>query len=257
MSNLTISPSEQISILSTVGGLPPISLLDTLNEQQTEHWCIVKQTFSYLHKSLKAYFAGESTPLRELPDYEQELYDSMTNFYLNLYNVIQWGWNDILDSYQQYGNKSHYGAGFPWTTPGETLAAILERDAVAQFWQCKAGRHDFKPRKMYTLHRESKKLSQGDLTSIQKQKHQTEVKALTKPFESLMELEMLCIGACRLALKTRKDKVLTNKLKNYEASREQLSTILHKRYRNTKGFAWQNGQLLETTKQGGSYRATS
>jgi hypothetical protein len=258
MSNLTISPSEQILILSTVGGLPPTSLLDTLNEQQTEHWCIVKQTFSYLHKSLKAYFAGESTPLRDLPVYEQELYDSMTNFYLNLYNVIQWGWNDILDNYEQCGNKSHYGAQFPYATPGETLAAILERDAAAQYSQCKMGLHYFKPRKMYELRREFKKLSQGKLTPMQKKKHETEVKALIKCFKSLMELEVeACICACEKALKTRNDKVLTKKIKDYRASREELSTILYKRYRNSKGDAWQNGHKLETTKEGGSYRATS
>jgi hypothetical protein len=249
---LLIPAEEKATILSTIDGLPPNFLLPKLNQQQTEHWVDVREIFDCLHKSLKAFFSGQASPLPQLPTYDQEIFSGLSDLYLSLYGVIQWGWEDIVKSFAENHSK-YYSEKFPWATPGETLAAILERDAVAIFWQCKLGRHEFKPRKMYSLHRLAKKFSEGELSKVQQQKYRNDSKSLTKDFESLMELEIFCIKACRLAAKSRNDKLLTRKIANYEQSLNDLSRVLYCGYREAKGFAWQSGKLLQTSKKGGTY----
>ncbi|MHC5716571.1 MAG: hypothetical protein ACYTX0_31745 [Nostoc sp.] len=252
MTRLNISPEEQTKIFLTIDGLPPTFLLPTLNQQQTQHWLNIREFFDCLNQTLKAFLSGQANPLTHLPAYEQELLAGMADSYLKLYGVIQWGWEDILNAFAEY-HTNHYSEKFPWDTPGETLAAILERDAAARFCQCKLGRHEFKPRKMYSLHRNAKKFTSGELSKAQQQKYRNDAKALTKDFESLMELEIFCINACRLAAKSRNDKVLKRKIAEYEQYRDELSKVIYRDYRNSTGYAWQSGELLKTKKEGGTY----
>lgn len=253
---VTIPPTEQTVILETLDGLPPEYILNELTLDQKKHWSEVKVQYQRIHLSLKAYFSGNPVPLQDLPDEEKELLQLLTDLYISLYAVIQQGWKDILQYFSQR-HSEHYSEIFPFNSPGETLAAILERNATAEFWQCKQGRHDFRPRKMYDLRREGKKLAEGLFTDIQHQRHRKEVRTVTRDFESLMELEVLCIHACRLAVKNQKDRTLSRKIQHFEETREDLSKILHRSYRSMKGYAWENGKKLQTTKEGGTYRTSS
>ncbi|WP_414589345.1 hypothetical protein [Scytonema sp. PCC 10023] len=254
--SVIVSSEDQTVILEKLDGLPPEYLLNELTQDQKEHWYGVKDVFQKTHLSLKAFFSGNPNPLQSLPDEEKELYGHLTDYYISLYGLIQWGWEDILSQFAQW-HSDYYTEDFPFRTPGETLADIMQRDAGAQYWQCKIGRHDFKPRKMYQLRLQAKKLIEGKLSPKQMSQHEKDVKALAKPFQLFKELEIFCVNACRMGVQSRKDKLLKLKIQDYERKRENLSDLLHRHYRNMRGYAWENGKKLETVKEGGSYRPSS
>lgn len=256
-SSISVSSDDQKVILSILNEVPPFYLLESLNEKQVEHWWAVKTQFTCLGKALKAYFSGESFPLRDqLTDYGVELYGSLTDFYIKLYGLIQWGFDYIKELWvnNPFTNKNSYGEMFPCSSPGETLAAILERDAASEFNQCRAGRHDFKPRKIYKTYLNQKKYIKGKLTPIQEQNHQNDIQKLFKPFESNSSLEYFCVVACCVAVESKNDKILKRKLDEYEKAKDNLTKILNRQYRDIKGYGWENGAFLETEKAGGTYK---
>lgn len=255
--SISVPSDEQELILSTLNEVPPSVLLFGLNKEQTEHWWFVKEQFSNLGKALKAYFSGESFPLKdELTDYGIELYGCLTDFYIKLYGVIQWGFEDILQHWEDnlFVSKKKYGEIFPHNSPGQTLADILKRDADSQFSQCVASRHDFKPRKIYQTYLNHQKYNAGELNKIQQQKHLNNIKDLNRGFESNSSLEYFCLVACCIAERDKKDKTLKRKLEEYGKAKDNLSKVLNRQYRDINGHGWENGVLLETEKKGGTYR---
>ena len=257
---MPVAIDDQKIILSALNEVPPSFLLPGLNQKQAEHWHMTKKHSSYLARALEAYFSGESFPLRnELTDYGVEVYGYFTDLYIRLYEVIQLGFDYIQKLWVEnpFTSKKAYGEIFPCISPGETLAAILERDAASQFNQCMAGRFDFKPRKIYKTYLNQKKFISGKLTKIQQQNHQNDVRELHKFFESNSSLEYFCIVACCVGSEERKDNVLKQKLKSYETAKDDLSKCLNRKLRDMKGHGWQNGVFLETEKDGGTYQKTS
>lgn len=257
---ISVSIKDQELILSILDEIPPSFLLPKLNERQTKNWKATKRQFKQLGKALKAYFSGESFPLKdELTDYGLELYGYLTDFYIKLYGVIQWGWDSITKLWidNPFTNKNAYGEIFPCISPGETLAAILERDAASEFNQCRQGRFDFKPRKIYKTYLNQKKYNSGKLTSIQQQNHEKDVRNLFKYFESNSSLEYFCIIACHVGAEEKQDKVLKLRLKDYKTAKDNLSECLNRKFHKMKGHGWENGVFLETEKAGGTYKKTS
>lgn len=251
-----VPAEEQEIILKKLNGLPPDYLLDKLTQDQKDHWHKVKHIFETTRTVLKAFFSGTPSPLQELPNDEKEIYGSLTDFYISLYAVIQLGWKDILDAFAQWGNKYH-GEEFPFKSPGATLAAILERDAAAQFLQCKQGRFDFRPRKLYGLHLQKKKKAKGKLSLQAVERYEKEAEALAKPLDSFRGLEIFCVEACHLGAEKRKDKILSTKLKDLMERNNNLSDTLNRYYREMNGCAWQGGEKLATVKEGGTYKSVS
>lgn len=258
-----VPKEEQEIILKMLNGLPPEQLLGNLTEDQKDHWYKVKYIFQLTYIQLKSFFLNIPSPLQELLGDEgdekktKEICGCLTDFYMSLYAMIQWGWKDILNYYAQFGHKHVYGEQFPCTSPGETLAAILERDAAAQFWQCKQGRLDFKPREIYKLHLQRKKKAKGKLSPQAIKQYEKKALALAKPFDSLRDLEILCLEACYKGAKERRDKNLLTKIEDVETKNNNLSDTLNRYYRDMKGHAWQGGEKLETVKEGGTYKSSS
>jgi len=251
-----VPTEEQEIILKKVCELPPEYVLDGLTQDQKDHWHKVKYVSKTIHTSLEAFFSGSPSPLQELLDDEKEIYGSLTDFYLSLYAMIQWGWKDILDCFAQWGNES-YGQKFPFNSPGETLAAIIEQDLAAQFLQCKQGRFDFRPRKLYDLHLQKNKKAKGKLSLPVEKKYEKEAEALAKHFDSFRELEFFCFKACRQGAIKRNDRILKIKLDDLVAKNNNLSNTLNRYYRKMNGWAWQNGNRLETVREGGTYKLPS
>lgn len=253
---MLVPAKDQELILSTIDELPPKSILVGLNPEQTDHWQNIRDEYNFLHRSLKAYFSGKSFPLKdELTDFGQELFGCFTDYHIKLYAVVQWGWDYILDFYSKHGNKDELGENFPYASPGELLAEILRYGCLAKFDQCLMGRHDFKPRKMYELRLDEKKDAKGKLSKAQKTKHLSDANTLDKPFEPYMRLEKFCMIACYDAAK--KDKTLKKRLIEYEKSGDDLKDITCKKFRGMKGYAWEKGKILKTSKAGGTYNQIS
>ncbi|WP_298913531.1 hypothetical protein [uncultured Nostoc sp.] len=250
---LTIIPeTEQTIILKKLNGLPPFYLLGDLNLKQIEHWFSVKSICQKIHSVLERFFSG-NPPLEELVNEDKELFGRLLDFYVTLYFVIHWGWKDIEAAFAKW-HTSYYTDKLPFESPGETLAEILERDAAVMFWQCKQGRFDFRPRKLYQLHLQKKKKAKGKLSDQASLQYEKDAKALARPFESLRELEIFCVEASYLGAQERNDIFLNFKIQELLQKSDRLSDELNRYFRDAKGHAWEDGNKLETIKEGGTYK---
>lgn len=250
-----IPKEEQVIMLEKLNGLPPVYLLNDLNPKQYEHWLDVKLVCQKTYLVLERFFS-DNPPLEDLADEDREVFGRLLDYYVTLYFVIHWGWKDIEAAFAEWHTSYHIDK-FPFKLPGETLAEILERDAAAMFWQCKQGRFDFRPRKLYQLHLQKKKKAKGKLSNQAKLQYEIDAEALAKPLDSLRELEIFCVEASYLGAQERGDKLLKLKIQELVKKSDQLSDELNRYFRTMKGHAWEDGDKLETVKEGGTYKRST
>jgi hypothetical protein len=289
-----IPAKEQEIILSYLVDIPPDEYKnDCDTDDREDHWIQYKVFYSCLHDFLKNHFAGTPLPSEKIYIKDLEITIPLNesylqiiglelDYYLQLYNVLSWGWKYIYpvlkaiesemietSTLENTDEAESLNPSIP-ETPGQALIEVINQHFHGLFYtlfpEKVTGNYykEYSPRKAYSFKLEEKKIAilkekkVEELTNREKRNiasHDRKVEKeqeLLKPFVSS---EKFYISIC---LKNKKeDETMKNRLKTLKAIVEKKQTYItrsqHPR-NNRQGHAVNKGVVVPATKKGGVYR---
>lgn len=281
---MEITRKEQEKILRYLIDIPPLQYLEDCDtDDRKQHWENCKNFYSCLHHFMKNHFAGLPLPdenfYREdlqvpiifpTPQQKESLFQRVglyLDYYLNYYRVLSWGWKYISPALDE--KKQRTGDKSISETPGQALIGVIEEDFHGLFYvyfpEIVTGNYyrEYSPRKAYKKHTEYEKnllLKQNleNLTTRQKRKLASFDKQLKKERELLqpfVRLKEFYVEVCLPHQET--DPTLKRRLVELQkiAIAIQQETKRNQSPRgNAKGSAINQGVLLESRKEGGTYK---
>lgn len=236
-----------MKILQAIDELPPKDIDCLRTVEQQAYWFEVKEKFEILHIFFEAYFSGNPIPFSILGGVSQKFYFAKFWQMLAFYNLLQQGWEYILKEAENTSSVK-----FTYANPGECFIAYFKAQAEGQIHMCKLGRFDIRPRYRNKMRRLAQKIDDNKANKIDKinfNKHIKDLKNLG--FDQFVKLEFFCIKACKKHSKT--DDALGKILQEYLEKFEEVESVKKSIDRNRAGYAWENGKILTTQKEGGTY----
>jgi hypothetical protein len=275
---------EQEKILSYLIDIPPLEYLQACDtDDRKQHWETCKNFYSCLYHFMKNHFAGLPLPTESF--YREDLQVSMVfptseqkdllfqrvglylDYYLKYYSVLSWGWkyiSPVLDKEKQRtGNNS-----IP-ETPGQALIGVIDQYLDGLFYvyfpEKVTGNYyrEYSPRKAYKKHKEYEKnlLLREDLenlNTLEKKKLASFDKELEKESELLEPFVGLTKFYIDLCLPHQKnDPTLKRRLVDLETTKKILQAESKRNQSprgSARGYAINQGVLLESRKEGGTYK---
>ena len=241
---ININKSESQEIIKELEDIPHLVWLFFCEQpDQKEEWFKLKLHFTRLHDSLKAYFSGQETPLQSLPKKQMEFYSEWTDYYLALYDVLQWGWKYIKKA----------DPDFPFDYPGQALIAIIETTAAGMFAPCQLPYYEWSAKAAYDEHRlrrqETATQTGRKLLNNRQQNKLAKLSATSDKrdayAEPLLSLLKFCLNACQVG--DQSDSIMKRKLQDFRKHADQVTnTLVISFLRKSKGRAWDKGTLKKS-----------
>jgi hypothetical protein len=220
-----IAEKEQSELLKAFDDLPPCTALSAFpSPEELQKFVENKGFWQSLKQALGNYFSAKHI-LEEIiveSPVGQAILEVKINKYLTLYNMLNWGWNDIKQTFED--------TLLPGNTPGELFSYILENEACYRLADTKK---PLDPQILYRGWCQYKKCIDSDkvenkqdvaklnklITRLKRQREKLEGNA---ELPEHILLTSLCLDVC---LKS-KNKFVKSKAKGYEqAKKDHLDMI--------------------------------
>ncbi len=238
MEQLTIN---QKKILKSLDTLPPTDIIYNYTPEQKNYLQELKKQFELIQTFFKAFFLGEPIPAKTLQGESKEFYLAKFYYFLSFYILLQCGW--------EYLSKT---SEFHFENPSECFIEVLKNHSKAQVHICQLGRFDIRPRHKNEMRRLANKIKKGEASDIQTSSYNKYINALVNlGFSKFASLEIFCVKTC--AKNAGKDHWLEAKLEDYYENFKKVQEINQRTDRNRKGYAWENGRIRNSRKNGGTY----
>ncbi|MGE5658397.1 MAG: hypothetical protein ACM37W_17470 [Actinomycetota bacterium] len=240
---------EDISIiLCAASGLPPVGWATGCTPNQQRHWDSIRNIFQALYADLKLFFAGEASPLDQIPDkHTRELLIALSKTYTTLYQAIRDDWANL---YPVIKRIEHRNLGINLSTPGECLATLLYCDCWS-YWEPCLGYSEFSPKKA-RQHLNDRFKTEAMLARPPKELSEKEQKKINA-WLAFQKRSMpsgrylLMVIENRLSIDSQKSKSLALSWQSYQAARLHLDTLITRRLhpsQKVRAFKWQKGEQL-------------
>jgi hypothetical protein len=241
-----INHKEILKLLTCLNNLPPHELLlKCQTDTQKQMFEDEKEDFQILFLELHAYFTGQPSILYQLEDEEKrERFGLWVSVLLQKYDLIRHSW--------QYFEliKAEIPSKFPYSSPGELLAALLKDIARCHMHPCLAGRYDVKTKKLYRIWAKGRKaLAKSDWETY----NQFLPEAITYLGERARYAQRMILTEYIFFVAAENDCLFSQKRKIYLETSAALERVWVKSFKDSPNYAYEKGHLLTTRKAGGTY----
>ena len=253
-----VSLELQKQTLEALAILPPIDYLLRLEtEDQFHHWKDLKDGYSWLEQAFKNYFSGKAANIKGLSPQKLEFYGLYRDYYLAWYGIVQWGWDSIVDYFDDRG--VNLADELDISTPGEAFLSIINADCEATMQSCLLPLHRWSPHKTREINslrckveQDSKLKQTGKQAQARKKKLQNLEVATTSWSDDFTFLRRILIAICRMH--QEKDATLKRRLKDFDKITAALNANFRAQLHPNKyvsGFEWVGGKKKVLSRYGG------
>jgi hypothetical protein len=247
------------NLLVFLKDLPPVGYwLYCLTEDQKDHWWMLKNNYKALYQSFQEYFTGQpESQYYQFDKNDREFYSLFRDWYLAFYDLIQWNWTEIDNTFRSRGQNLE---GFA-SSPGEALIQVMENDCYMFFLECVLPYHRWTPYKARDLRKidfeieKAKNLIKGKSDPKLERKIKTYQNNLDSLLPSAhyyraMAFRECCIDVCERIKNPTNKRYLTD----YKRVKSELDAKIHYFLhpdKKLRGHEWRNGVKRSMDSHGG------